>query len=221
MDTFNQFFSNVKTDDRVELNNELDDMALPEDVVMPPIEEIKKTIATVDTLEKAAASATTPKAPTLPRVNTNVSTVDPGDHSPTVDMLSVTSEMNRNSHVLQELMTDMSILKGQVTVLPTLDARLAKLEKMLVESASKIAAFSDSLTNNQQSMSRFQSDMARKISDVERRAALPKAPVGFNTSSPTIVPSQVSHTAPGYVAPAADPLTLDPKKVTVVDMSNW
>jgi len=217
--------NNEPSDEPKVFNSEMDELPLPEGEEMPPLSDILKT----------AKSVVLEDSPTTPRpglgISTGSSNVNNSNHStPTEenddighDVLSVTSDLNRQSQELESLRTAIREINNKLNVLPGLDIGFRKLQTTTDELARKIEHTSSGLTNLQKSFNLHQSAIANKIADVERRAAtkqltLDPKPLEMEEIPPDMVSVSRPFTSVGSTEPNPSPPIVKKKKA---DMSGW
>jgi hypothetical protein len=178
-----------KGDDETKINEEMEEMPLPEGAEMPDPEEMLRQA------EKMAERG----SPTTPRPSQHGFSSEHQRHSSLEDIhdedqdlgypgetdgsderearldpdvISVATDVNRHGRDIDDLRTQIRGLNRKIEVLPDFDMTTRKMENKISSIAERLSELSKAIGSLQMSMNLYQTKTSSAIADVERRAAL-------------------------------------------------
>lgn len=175
--------------EEIKINEDLEDMPLPEGVAMPNPDEMLRQA------ERMAeqGSPTTPRPSqigfstehqrhsSLEDINDEDQDLGyPGETDGSderevrldPDVISVATDVNRHGRDIDDLRTQIRGLNRKIEVLPDFDMTTRKMENKISSIAEHLAELSRAIGSLQTSMNLYQTKTSSAIADVERRAAL-------------------------------------------------
>jgi len=105
-----------------------------------------------------------------------------------LDVLSAASEVSGHRKQLRRLTTQLAQLDAKVDNMVSMDSKIRKLESTLSEHTTRLDSISTSFSNLSKSFTMYQTNMASKIADVERRHATKQLSVDAPTTDNFVVP---------------------------------
>jgi len=196
MENVFSIFDNISTEKKPDestpeiFNSELDiDPPLPEGSDMPPVDELLSITARVEhTLDSGHMAIDETPHPASGTGTRSPSPADLGE-----DLVSVETDVNRHNDEIAELGSRMSQIEKRLLVVTSLDDRLRRLESLLDNVLTKEKETSLSQADLIKSFNIYQTNTARAIADVERRAATKQLrPEPIIESEKIIPPPEVS-----------------------------
>jgi hypothetical protein len=199
------------------VNSEMDDLPLPEGADLPSEQASKDTIAKVarelealgmspeefhDVEGGVSDEQVTPVQPKRSAPSQQELTEgtgyessgpdsDPDDHllsQERLDVLSSSSEIHGQSRRLDKLTADVRQLIAKVDTLVEVDSKIRRLDTMIAELTKRLDDTATVYSDLKQSFTLYQTNMASKIADVERRFATKQLRVEPPVDTATLVP---------------------------------
>lgn len=192
------------------LNSELDDLPLPDETEFPSSDSLLSLTTNLDEKVKELESA--PLAPVVPDTPDTERAKEPSE-----DLISVTEDVNAHGLLIEDLASKFRAHESKIAQLVTVDSGLRKVETEVKEMRRDMRDLKETVKQLRESMTHFQTATGQKIADVERRAATSQLSVTASPDASLSVPPQEVFAS----RLSAVQGSVDPKKTTVIDLSDF
>lgn len=140
-----------------------DDFELPEDLDMPPMEDLLRVTTDIDNGVKEVE-----QTPVTPRPTNELKRISTAD--PPFDLMSQHTEINEHEEQISKLSTDVRLMNLKVEKLSEMDIIVRNLATQIKELTTEVGRLRESNVSLRKDFTQYQTLTSQSINDVERRA---------------------------------------------------
>lgn len=197
-------------------NSQMDDIEMPDDTDFPPPEALLKLTTELDkkaeALEEDPGTAKPPARPDTPELVEK----DIGD-----EFLSVTSEVNEHSSRIVELSTQIREIDLKVQQVTKLDGEVRSMTQTVSEVKLSVSDLVKSVSELRKGMTQFQTHVASKIADVERRAATKQLSTEAVADPGALIPPSEIVASRGGESSSTGAMPVTPAGPSIADLDDF